>query len=201
MNIWDFWAKRYSKLWVQRYSLRPTREYITNDIGVNNSCKVLDIGCGPGELIHQLKSSNPNMEITGLDFSKAMIQISEEENPHAKHIQMDVENLNELNDSYDIIISTHSLPYWKNLNKIFKEMHKLLNGEGIMYIGFASGNSWYDRLSLFFVKFTTGSANYLSHDEFTGLTDNLFNIIERRTIKERWFMPSISIYKLKKATI
>lgn len=27
-KIWDFWAKRYDRLWVQKYSLYPTRREI-----------------------------------------------------------------------------------------------------------------------------------------------------------------------------
>ena len=29
-NIWNFWADKYDKLWVLKYSLKPTRDYITS---------------------------------------------------------------------------------------------------------------------------------------------------------------------------
>ena len=92
MNIWDFWAKKYNKLWVQRYSLTPTRGYLLSIIDIDRPLKVLDLGCGPGELIEELLKINSTLDITGLDFSKGMLNESIDKNPKAKHIQMDVAN-------------------------------------------------------------------------------------------------------------
>ena len=57
-KIWNFWAKRYERLWVQKYSLKPTRDYVANTISKyiksEGITKILDLGCGPGELIRDL---------------------------------------------------------------------------------------------------------------------------------------------------
>ena len=48
-NIWNFWADKYDKLWVQKYSLKPTRNYIVKALSKyikNDGIKVLDLGCG-----------------------------------------------------------------------------------------------------------------------------------------------------------
>lgn len=196
MNIWDFWAKKYNKLWVQRYSLTPTREYLLKVVDINRPLKILDLGCGPGELIEELLKTNNNLDITGLDFSKGMLNESMKKNPKAKHIQMDVVNLHSLDDKFDIIISTHSLPYWKDARKVIKDLSMLLEDGGRAYIGFASGNNFYDKLALFFVKFTTGPANYPSDNNFRKLVDSYFTIEELKVIKEKEFMPRIAVYTL-----
>ena len=69
-NIWNFWANKYDRLWVQKYSLKPTRDCITQTlIDINNkNIKVLDLGCGPGQLISELTQKFTNIEITGIDF-------------------------------------------------------------------------------------------------------------------------------------
>lgn len=198
MNIWNFWAKRYDKLWVQKYSLKPTRDYILSIINTNKPMEVLDLGCGPGELIMELQKSNPNLHITGLDFSEAMINISKKRNPKAKHILMDVAKLDKLKDKFDIIISTHSFPYYKDPKKAIKDLHSILEDGGKIHIGFASGDSFYDKLALFFVKFTTGPANYPSDKEFKELIKFYFDVEALEVIKMKKFMPRIAVYTLKK---
>lgn len=78
-NIWDFWADKYDRLWVQKYSLKPTRDHIVkalSDYKNNEELKVLDLGCGPGELIRDLGREFVTIDITGIDFSEKMIEIS-----------------------------------------------------------------------------------------------------------------------------
>ena len=36
---------------------------------LNNGAKILDVGCGKGFLLHDLKSQNPAVEVTGIDVS------------------------------------------------------------------------------------------------------------------------------------
>lgn len=198
MNIWDFWAKYYNKLWVQKHSLRPTREYILNHIELKESLKILDLGCGPGELIQELLIKVPNLNITGLDSSQGMLDISKDRNSKAQHIKMDVADLGKLNERFDIITSTHSFPYYKNSKEAIADMAKLLLDNGKLYIGFASGNSFYDKVCLFFVKFTTGQANYPSDKEFKNLIAPYFEVENLKVIRERKYMPRIAVYTLKK---
>lgn len=199
MNIWDFWAKRYNRLWVQKYSLRPTRKVILSLFNKNmDGNRILDLGCGPGELIEELSIKNIDLDITGLDFSKGMLNISKERNPKAKHILLDVAHLDELDEKFHIIISTHSLPYYKNPKKVIEDLYDILEENGKIIMGFASGDSLYDKLILSLVKLTTGSANYPSDDEFRQLISPYFEVENLKIIKEKNFMPRIAVYTLKK---
>lgn len=197
-----FLGKKSDKLWVQKYSLKPTREYIVRimkDILQSiEALKVLDLGCGPGELIQELLYINSNLNIMGLDFSEGMLSISKERNPSAHHIKMDVNELDKIREGFNVIISTHSFPYYKNPRKVLENLYNMLEDDGIIHIGFASGHSLYDKLALFFVKFTTGPANYPSDNEFRNLIKDLFYVERLEIIKKKRFMPCIAVYTLKK---
>lgn len=198
-SIWNFWADKYDKLWVQKYSLRPTRNYILRAMAnVKNKESILDLGCGPGQLIYELTERFNNLKITGIDFSEKMLDISKSRNPQATHIKLDVNELNKLNDSFNVIICTHSLPYYKEPEKVMNELERLLKDNGRILMGFASGNSFYDKLVLSFVKFTTGPANYPSDNKFKELVSSYFEIEDLNIIKEKPFMPRIAVYTLKK---
>jgi ubiquinone/menaquinone biosynthesis C-methylase UbiE len=204
MNIWNFWADKYHKLWVQKYSLRPTRNYITSallNINKDKKIKILDLGCGPGELINELTDKFNNIEITGIDFSGKMLEISKKRNPSVNHIKMDAAELSKLNDKYDIVICTHSLPYYKEPKKVFEQLCRLLSDSGLVLVGFASGDSFYDKLILSFVKLTTGKANYPSDIKFRQLVSPFFNVENLKIIREKFFMPRIAVYTLKKVEL
>ncbi len=203
-KIWDFWAKRYDRLWVQKHSLRPTRNLILNKIKEDNNkeehSRVLDLGCGPGDLIHLLEDTYENFNITGVDFSSEMLNQSKSRNTKSEHINLDVKDLDKLKEKFNIIICTHSLPYYKNLKKVLVDLDRLLENKGRAYIAFASGDSFYDKFALSFVKLTTGPAYYPSDMEFRKLVSERFKVESLDIIKEKCFMPRIAVYKLAKVT-
>ena len=203
-NIWNFWADKYDKLWVQKYSLKPTRNYIVKALSKyikNDGIKVLDLGCGTGELIFELTNKFNNLEVTGIDFSEKMLEISKKRNPSAKHLKMDASELNVLDSKYDIIVCTHSMPYYKEPKNVFKHLNNLLSDEGKLLIGFASGDSIYDKFILGFVKLTTGKANYPSDNEFRAMIFPFFEVENLKIIRKKFFMPRIAVYTLKKVKL
>ena len=203
-NIWNFWADKYDKLWVQKYSLKPTRNYIVKALSKyikNDGIKVLDLGCGTGELIFELTNKFNNLEVTGIDFSEKMIEISKKRNPSAKHLQMDASELFILDSKYDIIVCTHSMPYYKEPKNVFKHLNNLLSDEGKLFVGFASGDSIYDKFILGFVKLTTGKANYPSDNEFRAMIFPFFEVENLKIIRKKFFMPRIAVYTLKKVKL
>ena len=142
-----------------------------------------------------------NLNITGIDFSEKMLDVSKSRNPHATHIKLDVAELDKLKGKYDVIICTHSLPYYKEPEIVFKELNRLLSDNGVLFIGFASGNNFYDKFILSFVKLTTGPANYPSDENFRQLISSYFQVENLKIIKEKFFMPTIAVYTLKKVNV
>lgn len=208
-KIWNFWAKRYDRLWVQKYSLTPTRniilrmikEEINKESNQDKNFKIIDIGCGPGELINVLENTYENFHISGIDFSDEMLKISSARNPRTHHINLDVKDLDRIEGKYNIAISTHSIPYYKDLPKFIGDLANLLEDGGRVYMAFASGESLYDKLALSFVKFTTGPANYPSDEKVRSLVSESFKVESLDIIREKFFMPRIAVYKLKKVKV
>lgn len=206
-NIWDFWAKHYEGLWVQRVSLKPTREYVAQKVGSmiqEKAQTLLDLGCGTGELIElitQTVSENTGMNasnVTGIDFSEGMLAASMKRNPQARHVHLSAEKLHVLSETYDFITCTHSLPYYKNKPKVLREIHARLNSKGRLIIAFASGNTIYDKIALSFVKLTTGSAQYPSDAAFRAMIAEIFEVEEGHVIRTRFYIPTIAVYTLRR---
>lgn len=201
-KVWDFWADKYDRLWVQRYSLKPTREYVLEELEQlsRGRYSLLDLGCGPGELLFEVSSRYPELELTGMDFSRRMLEISEARNSKAKHVLIDVTELDKVKETYDIIICTHSLPYYSDPRAVFDSLNRMLTTQGRLVVGFASGNSFYDKIALSAVKLTTGKANYPSDAEFLELVKEHFYVRKLKVIRKAYFMPRIAVYTLAKKT-
>lgn len=202
-KIWDFWSKNYSKLWVQKYSLGPTRAKVKSIVSsfVNpqnpGETSLLDIGCGIGELLYDLKDI-PGLQRSGLDFSKGMVEESKRKNQEVRHYVLDAQELEKIKEQFDIITCTHSLPYYTSQSSVIMKINSLLKENGRAVFAFASGNNWFDKLILLFVKLTTGPASYPSDKDFQRLIDGFFQIEKREEIKLRPYMPTIAVYSLRK---
>lgn len=198
-KLWDFWADRYSRLWVQKVSLGPTRECVLSEIKkiALGRKTLLDLGCGPGELLSEIGRIVPQLELSGVDYSPRMLEVSRQRNDKVKHILLDAADLDTLEGRYDIIICTHSLPYYSNPKEVFRKLSRILTPGGRLIVGFASGNSLYDKAVLSAVKLTTGKANYPSDREFVDLVQDYFEVLKLNIIKKRaFFMPRIAVYTL-----
>ncbi len=201
-KIWDFWANRYQKLWVQKHSLGPTRDRVKaliDKMHLASETRMLDIGCGVGELLAAL-SGDDRLRRHGLDFSSKMIEASLAQNPEVPHFQMDVKDLDTLKERFDLITCTHSLPYYAPQKAALVAMHGLLNPDGKAVLAFASGDTFLDKCILFFVKLTTGPARYPSDLAFRQMTAGYFEVERREVIRKRPYMPTIAVYVLKKVT-
>lgn len=201
--IWDFWAKGYHKLWVQKYSLSPTRLKIKEMIletGEKKCQKLLDIGCGIGELLYSLKDID-GMERFGLDFSKKMVEASKNLNADVTHYLMDVTDLSRIGERFQVITCTHSFPYYPDQMDTIKQVHTLLVEDGRAYFAFASGNCFLDKLILMFVKLTTGPAFYPSDQVFQHMIDGLFIVEKHEEIRLKPYMPTIAVYALRKVEL
>lgn len=142
----DLWASQYDK------SVNLSEEnneypfagykkvlnYIYNEVMKKNKSKVLDIGFGTGVLTTQLY--NNGHEITGIDFSRNMINIAKEKMPQAKLIRWDFSKglPNEIKyNKFDYIINTYAIHHLKDEEKInfIKLLSSKLSAKGKIIIG------------------------------------------------------------------
>lgn len=204
-KIWDFWAGKYEKLWVQKYSLSPTRRDIINELKEvlkpGASYNILDMGCGTGQLIRDMQSElkGYNIRYTGVDLSDKMIELAKEQDSESTYLNYSIDEFMGTGDGYDIIVCSHSFPYYPDQKGSITKFHNLLKPDGLLFLAQASANTFYDHLAMFFVKFTTGSASYLSVTQIKKMVTGRFEILKIHLIKEKSYMPTICLYILKKA--
>ncbi len=104
----------------------------------NHAEKVLDIGFGTGTLTKKLYDSN--IDITGIDFSTAMIEIAQQKMPNAKLLQFDFSKGLPApleNEKFDFIVCTYAIHHLTDPQKatFLQSLKKHLNPAGEILIG------------------------------------------------------------------
>ena len=95
--------------------------------------RILDLGCGYGENDKYCIGLGAK-EILGIDISKHMIKIAKENNndENIKYKVMAMENINEIEEKFDIVISSLAFHYVKDYEKLINDIYNLLNDDGIL---------------------------------------------------------------------
>jgi len=197
-NIWDFWAPRYESLWVQHFSLGPTRREMLRNIPVRPHMKLLDIGCGTGQLLGDLEphfDATP-FHYTGIDQSTEMIKAARAKYPAGTFSAMSASEFQAPQSTYDVIICTHAFPYFPDQKGMLQKMETLLRPGGTLLLAQASMNNPYDAAVLTVIKLTTTKAHYPSRRKMRQLAVPAFSTPPEETrISPNRLIPSIYLFK------
>ena len=102
---------------------------------LNPSGRLLDIGCGSGNLIVQIAEKFPHLELVGMDISAEILKRAKmRANETQKEIELKEGSVEKLpfSDEYaDFIVSTLSLHHWNNPQNAFQEIYRVLKKDGV----------------------------------------------------------------------
>ncbi len=125
-----------AKKYVQFYSTTLGKRILEQETRFVNEkllgCKkVLSIGCGPAFLEAELHNLHPEMNITGLDYSKEMIEQATKEIPI---IYGDAQHLKFEDSSFDAVLYVTSLEFIQSVKKAIKEAYRVLQSKGLLLV-------------------------------------------------------------------
>ncbi len=116
----------FNKTAPTRVKYRKNKDYYWNSITdycnffIDDTETVLEIGCGTGELIVNIKGR----EKTGIDFSEKMIEEAKNQFPDTSFYCMPAENIT-IDRKYDVIILSNLVGYLMDIQHVFEELHKV----------------------------------------------------------------------------
>ncbi|OGK21576.1 hypothetical protein A3C23_01695 [Candidatus Roizmanbacteria bacterium RIFCSPHIGHO2_02_FULL_37_13b] len=128
----------YEKWWLQNENAnrldpgtRLRKKIICNEIKLNN--KILDLGCGSGELLIEINKKYSNKELYGADISEKALNILRKRKITKQVYQSNLEQDAKLPGVYDAVICSEVIEHlhnWKNvfllINSITKKNSKVI---------------------------------------------------------------------------
>jgi ubiquinone/menaquinone biosynthesis C-methylase UbiE len=132
--------KRAKGSGLNAYYWRDIYQYV--DYFIDEESSVLEIGCGTGELLHNLKAKKK----TGIDFSEGMIQEAQSKYPDIQFITGEAENLDD-SVKYDVIILSNLVGYLHDVQAVFTELNKVCHERSKIIVNYYS-KLWEPALSV-----------------------------------------------------
>ncbi|MCM3631894.1 class I SAM-dependent methyltransferase [Paenibacillus camelliae] len=134
--------------------------------------RILDLGCGTGELADQISQSGAI--VTGIDLSESMINSAKQKYPHIPFFIENGENF-QLREQVDAVFSNAALHWMTSPSKVITCVRNALKGGG-RFVAEFGGKGNVERV----IQSLTG----ILHDEY-GIDASLLN---------PWYFPSIGEY-------
>ncbi|MGL4732748.1 MAG: class I SAM-dependent methyltransferase [Fusobacteriaceae bacterium] len=191
-NTVDFFNKMAEKNHGDSY-----RHYATvlSWISVEEDKKILDLGCGKGELLEQIKRKFDNFQLFGVDISPKMIEKARLKNDEIEFKVGDSENLDFSDNFFEVVTCLNSFHHYENPEKSLAEMYRVLAPEGNLILG-----------EIYIVEILRGLINstlpYGNTGDFRIYSPaeikSLFQKAGFTFLKERFILPSLKVYLFKK---
>ena len=108
----------------------------TDEIKIKKNSRVLDAGCGTGNLLYILERKNLNLKLYGIDSSEKMLKIARK-----KAMTADIRNISVMNldkkfkkNYFDYIFNVDAFHHFPNREIVMKSFHRILKHNGKLII-------------------------------------------------------------------
>ncbi len=169
-NTWNKVATIYQEKFFYLDIYNKTYDFTCKSINKTNA-KILEVGCGPGNITKYLLTKRPDFDILGIDIAPKMIELSIKNNPTAKFLVMDGRQINQLKYKYDAIICGFFIPYLSmtEVEKLIADANQMLNSNGVIYLSFVEG----DPTKSGFLTAGTGDRSYFYYHDLKKIIGSL----------------------------
>lgn len=127
---YELWAEEYDKSlgYLNSFEENVFLRFLGNLEGK----KVLDIGCGTGRLIPELKHRGG--EVVAADLSAKMLNLTSKKFPGVKTVVADIDDLPFEDESFDMVIAMFVVVHLGDLRRAFDEVYRVLKNGGVFIL-------------------------------------------------------------------
>ncbi len=113
---------------------KPVAEALIETYGLTSESKVLDVGCGKGFLLYEMKLLQPDLDITGFDISLHGLENAKDEIKSYLHQAKAEEAFHYEDNAFDLVISLGTLHNLRlfDLKKALLEMNRVAKQQYMM---------------------------------------------------------------------
>lgn len=127
-----------TKIWNNTFVAMTT--WGLESVTINESDKILDVGCGGGETVNSLSKKLLTGKVYGIDISDEAIKSSIERNADEIKKGMvelqtaDVLNLPFEGNTFQLVTAVQTHMYWDDVSKGFREIYRVMSNESLLVI-------------------------------------------------------------------
>lgn len=139
---WNKIAAKYDSIFTGLDIYNESYEFVLSRL--SDEAKILDLGCGPANISKYFSEVRPDLKISGIDYSTAMLEIARRNVPNGKFYNNDIVNVNCFNEKYDAVLCGFAIPYIaiNRLIKMFQNLHQVTSSKSILYLSYVEGDEY-----------------------------------------------------------
>ena len=137
-------------------------------------CNVLELGCGPGNVINYFTTKRADLTILGVDLAPEMLNQAKKINPESDFQLLDIRNADQIKQQYSSVVGAFCLPYlsFEDLDKFFLDLKNLTKEDGLIYLSCMEGER--DKSGFEKTSFTGDSEIYIYYHQRNNIEKKLF---------------------------
>jgi len=142
------------------------------------SGKVIDIGCGTGHLLAELKKMHPNIEVNGTDFSQESINVSKNVNKEGDFFKMDIFDIPDTQyQQYDFVFCCEVLEHLLYPQRALENILSLVAKSGTIILTVPNGR----------IDTYGGHINFWSPESWGVFVDNCVGLVKGVSVSYKVF--------------
>jgi len=148
MNIF----KKYIKYLASKAEIIYKKKLVDHikDLKLSKHAKILDIGCGNGNLLIDIKSTTGIRDLYGIDIDKHNLNIASSKGIKVKRIDISQKKWRGVDNNFDLIVSNQVIEHVYDVNNYLENIKKIISNKGYIIICTENLAAWHNVFSLFF---------------------------------------------------
>ncbi|RQO32208.1 class I SAM-dependent methyltransferase [Taibaiella sp. KBW10] len=142
-ETWNRNAGLYADKFMELHLYDDTYDAFMASLPIKDA-RILELGCGPGNITRYLCAQNPELKIEAIDIAANMIALAQTFNQAAHFQVMDVRDIRRhwSKSTFNGIVMGFCLPYLDepDMLQLLRDAYDLLTPEGVLYFSFVPGD-------------------------------------------------------------
>jgi ubiquinone/menaquinone biosynthesis C-methylase UbiE len=125
-GFFDIWSRVYDLAPVQAAIYHPVHDAVLDELRSHRARRVLDVGCGTGDLTARLREELRAELVAGCDFSAGMLEQAAARTRAVQWLQGDAARLPFRDGAFDAVVSTEAFHWFPDPDAALREFHRVL---------------------------------------------------------------------------
>lgn len=132
--LFDLWSRFYDLPWVQRAVYRAPQDAVLRELAQVGSGRVLDVGCGTGQLAARVRRELRGTRVVGCDFSAGMLDQARKRDRKTSWVRGDAGRLPFRRGRFDAVVSTEAFHWFPDPRRALREFRRVLRPKGVLLL-------------------------------------------------------------------
>ena len=132
--FFDVWSRVYDLPPVQAAIYHPVHDSVLDELRAHPARRILDVGCGTGDLTARLRAELTTELVAGCDFSAGMLEQAAARTRAVRWLQGDATRLPFTDATFEAVLSTEAFHWFPDPDAALREFRRVLGPGGRLLV-------------------------------------------------------------------